>query len=173
MIYQITKGAVCAEIRKKEGQKIVGYKADGRLINEPQNGGVYTRAFVFCSKCNDPISSQGGPMYGALCTKCYSKIYPLEIENIGGDTYILISQGHHDLHSFMRKVREDGYDWPLGVPEHCYMKTIPTPNSDNTICLYEEAAKDEEGAWPCTFVGEACYEESYEAKFPNPPTETE
>ncbi len=96
---------------------------------------------------------------------------PLEIENIGEDTYILMSKGHHDIHAFMRQVREDGYDWPLGVPEHCYMITIPTPDSDSTVCVYEEATKDTKGAWPCTYVSEAYREDGYEMKFPTPPRE--
>ena len=46
-----------------------------------------------------------------------AKAYPLEIENVGGDVYVLLSRGHHDIHEFMSKVREEGYDWPLGFPK--------------------------------------------------------
>ena len=28
--------------------------------------------------------------------------YPLSVENVGEDTYILMSKGHHDVHEFMR-----------------------------------------------------------------------
>ena len=61
-----------------------------------------------------------------------NKIYSLDIENVGGDTYIVMSRGHHDIHKFMKQVREDGYDWPLGVPEHCWV---------NHPCLKAEACK--------------------------------
>lgn len=44
--------------------------------------------------------------------------YLLEIENIGGDTYTLISRGHHDPAAFMVAVRKAAYDWPLGMPQH-------------------------------------------------------
>ena len=46
--------------------------------------------------------------------------YSLEIENVGQDTYIVMSSGHHDMHDVMTH-RAGGYDWSLGVPEHCWM----------------------------------------------------
>ena len=91
--------------------------------------------------------------------------YPLEIENIGEDTHILISRGHHDIHEFMRAVRGAGYDWPLGVPTHIWMKTVPT-RKDGYRCWYEPVPADTRGAWPCTHVQEAYHEDRYEAKFP-------
>lgn len=94
-----------------------------------------------------------------------TKHYPLEIENVGEDTYILLSKGHHDIHDFMKRVRGDGYDWPLGVPTHCYMKTVPTKDEGFT-CRYEPVLKGVRGAWPCTQAIEDYGDSSYEAVFP-------
>lgn len=85
----------------------------------------------------------------------------IDIENIGGDVYVLIARGHHDVHEFMREVRKD-YDWPLGMPEHLYFRTVPTKRSDLT-CLYVPAKKGARGAYPVTHVQEAWNDESYEA----------
>lgn len=93
-----------------------------------------------------------------------AKPYPLEVENVGEDTYILISRGHHDIHEFMLAVREAGYDWPLGVPTHIWMKTVPT-RRDGYRCWYEPVPAGTRGAWPCTHVQEAYHEDRYEAKF--------
>lgn len=89
--------------------------------------------------------------------------YPLEIENIGEDVYILISRGHHDIHEFMRKVRED-YDWPLGVPQHVWMKTRPAPKDSGFRCFYDPVPEGTRGAWPATHVQEAWGDDSYEAQ---------
>lgn len=94
------------------------------------------------------------------------KAYPLEIENIGEDVYILISRGHHDIHDFMRKVREEGYDWPLGVPQHFWMKTRPATKGSGYRCFYDVVAAGTRGAWPATHVQEAWNEHAYEAVFP-------
>jgi hypothetical protein len=94
-----------------------------------------------------------------------SKTYALEIENIGSDTYILISRGHHDIHEFMRRVRADGYDWPLGEPVHIWMKTRPSRDPGYN-CFYDVVPEGTRGAWPATHVHEAWHESAYEAKFP-------
>jgi hypothetical protein len=99
-----------------------------------------------------------------------SKKYPLEIENIGGDECVLISKGHHDIHDFMKQVRGDGYDWPLGIPAHCYMKTVPT-KEEGFICRYEPVTKSTRGAWPCTIVQEDYGDRCYEFAYPTPPKE--
>ena len=91
-----------------------------------------------------------------------SKTYPLDLLNIGEDTYILISKGHHEVHEFMRKVREEGYDWPLGMPEHIWMKTMPAPKGSGYSCWYEPVPEGTRGAWPCTYVREAYNEHRYE-----------
>ncbi len=89
--------------------------------------------------------------------------YPLAPESIGEDTYIVISRGHHDIHAFMTAVRKD-YDWPLGVPEHIWMKTCPA--RAGYLAWYSPVPAGTRGAWPCTYVSEAYAEDSYEAKFP-------
>ena len=94
-----------------------------------------------------------------------TRMYPLEIENIGEDVYKLMSRGHHDIHAFMRKAREE-YDWPLGVPVHVYMKTRPAPKGSGFNCLYNAVPSGTRGAWPATYVSEAWHEDAYEAKFP-------
>lgn len=96
-----------------------------------------------------------------------AKTYELDPISIGEDTYCVISKGHHDIHDFMRKVREDR-SWPLGVPEHIWMKTMPAPKNSGYSCWYEPVPQGTRGAWPCTYVMEAYNEDRYEAKFPQP-----
>ncbi len=93
-----------------------------------------------------------------------AKAYALDIENCGEDTYILRSKGHHDIHEFMREVRKD-YQWPLGVPQHLWCKTVPT-RRDGWNCLYAIVPEGTPGAYPVTYVQEAYHEDAYEAKFP-------
>ena len=92
--------------------------------------------------------------------------YPLDVENVGEDTYILMSKGHHDVHEFMRAVRAD-YSWPLGMPTHEWMRAIPAPANSGYRCLYVEAKPGARGAFPATYVREAWGEDSYEAQAPN------
>ncbi|MEA3169392.1 MAG: hypothetical protein QOI97_2340 [Pseudomonas sp.] len=33
--------------------------------------------------------------------------YPLAVESVGGDTYIVMSRGHHDVREFMVEVVKD------------------------------------------------------------------
>jgi hypothetical protein len=91
------------------------------------------------------------------------KTYPLEPFSIGEDTYCVISKGHHDVHEFMRALRER-WQWPLGMPEHIWMKTMPAPKDSGYACWYEPVPEGTRGAWPCTYVREAYHEDSYEAK---------
>lgn len=93
--------------------------------------------------------------------------YPLNVENVGEDTYILMSRGHHDVHEFMRAVRADGYTWPLGMPTHEWMRAIPAPKDSGYRCLYVEAKPGTSGAFPATYVREAYGEDRYEAQAPN------
>lgn len=92
--------------------------------------------------------------------------YPLDVENVGEDTYILMSKGHHDVHEFMRAVRA-GYSWPLGMPTHEWMRAIPAPANSGYRCLYVEAKPGARGAFPATYVREAWGDDSYEALAPN------
>lgn len=89
------------------------------------------------------------------------KNYPLEIENIGDDIYTLMSRGHHDPHEFMRKVREEGYTWPLGMPTHLWFRTTPDSTGDH-VCIYSEAKPGSRGAFPVTYATEAPYAELYD-----------
>lgn len=91
--------------------------------------------------------------------------YPLDIENVGDDTYIVMSRGHHDPHAFMRAVREAGYDWPLGVPTHHWVKATPCRCGQHTK-HYALLDKPVRGAFPATYAHEAYYDDRYEAKFP-------
>lgn len=92
------------------------------------------------------------------------KVYPLDIENVSGDVYIVMSRGHHDIHAFMKQVREDGYDWPLGVPEHCWMKTVPDSTGE-FVCRYIRVTENTRGAWPATYSWESYWDDRYEVKF--------
>ena len=93
--------------------------------------------------------------------------YSLDIENVGGDYYIVMSRGHHDIHEFMKKVREDGYDWPLGVPKHVYVKQVPANKHSNFSCLYQLFETPKAGRFPATYSWEAYGDDRYEAKFPS------
>lgn len=88
--------------------------------------------------------------------------YPLEICNTGDDTYIVMSKGHHAPATFMAAVREAGYDWPLGMPTHRWVKTVPCSRScGEHHCHYEIRDTPRKGWWPATFAHEAYGEEQY------------
>ncbi|PYE13388.1 hypothetical protein C7410_14743 [Paraburkholderia silvatlantica] len=84
-----------------------------------------------------------------------SKVYPLIIESVGEDDYIVMSRGHHDPHEFMRAVRANGYDWPLGMPSHRWVKS--TPSRDG--CRYNFVREGTRGAFPATYSHEARIDE--------------
>lgn len=92
--------------------------------------------------------------------EAYLAKYPLEIESVGSETYIVMSRGHHDLDAFMAAVREEGYDWPLGKPEHRWVKSVPDKTGKYTsrYVLVEQGTK---GAWPATYSWEASGEYLY------------
>lgn len=90
------------------------------------------------------------------------KIYPLEIENIGDNTYILMSRGHHDVHEFMKAVRKDDCDWCLGMPTHLWFRAVPTRLA-GWSCKYHVAKEGERGAFPVTHCQEAYGEDTYES----------
>lgn len=80
--------------------------------------------------------------------------YPLVIENVGEDIYMLRSKGHHDFKEFMNKVREEGFTWRLGEPVHVWCKTVPTRKNGYTG-MYAIVDKNTRGAYPATYVYEA------------------
>ena len=92
-----------------------------------------------------------------------NKEYPLELNNVGEDVYILMSKGHHDPHEFMKAVCEAGDDWPLGMPTHEWMRAIPAPKDSGFLYLYVEATPGSRGAFPATYAREAYGDERYEA----------
>lgn len=89
------------------------------------------------------------------------KAYPLKVENVGEDTYIVMSRGHHDPHVFMAEVRKH-HAWPLGFPTHEWMRAIPAPRNSGFKCLYVTAQPNARGAFPATYAREAYREDSYE-----------
>lgn len=89
--------------------------------------------------------------------------YPLEIVNAGEHTYIVMSKGHHDPDVFMAAVRAEGYDWPLGMPEHRWCRATPTSDPYRK-CLYTWANAGERGAFPATYAWEAYGDDRYEVK---------
>lgn len=89
------------------------------------------------------------------------KIYPLEIESVGGDTYIVMTKGHHDPNLFMKQVREEGYNWPLGHPEHRYVKATPCETGEY-VSKYHFVEKGTSGAFPATYAWEASGDQLYQ-----------
>lgn len=89
--------------------------------------------------------------------------YPLEIQNVGEDTYIVMSKGHHDPADFMAAVRADGYDWPLGMPSHKWVKTVPCGSSCGMHhCHYVLSDVPRKGWWPATYAHESYGDDRYE-----------
>ncbi|HDN9803985.1 TPA: hypothetical protein P2N04_001039 [Aeromonas salmonicida] len=93
------------------------------------------------------------------------KVYPLDIQNVGGDEYIVMSRGHHDIHDFMKAVRADGYEWPLGVPEHRWAK-VTADSTGQRNYWYHFVSEGTRGAVPVTYAWESYGEDAYEAKYP-------
>lgn len=81
--------------------------------------------------------------------------YPLEIESVGDDTYIVMSRGHHDLDTFIGKAVEQYPGWFLGGPKHVWIKS--TPSRGGTA--YNLVSEGTRGAWPATYCWE--YAEDY------------
>jgi hypothetical protein len=82
-----------------------------------------------------------------------AKRYPLLVRNVGDDTYIVMSKGHHDTHAFMAAVREAGYDWPLGQPSHKWVKATPCRCGEHTA-HYSLTDAPKRGAFPATYAWE-------------------
>jgi hypothetical protein len=86
------------------------------------------------------------------------KTYPLDIESVGEDTYIVMSRGHHELELFMRAAVEDRPRWQLGGPEQVWVKT--TPGCGTYSCRYNIVPEGTRGCWPATYCHE--YGEGWE-----------
>lgn len=90
------------------------------------------------------------------------KEYPLEVQNAGGDEYVVMSKGHHDPDQFMSAVRAAGFDWPLGKPEHRWVKSVPDSTGEYSS-RYAFVKQGTRGSWPATYSWEAYGEEQYVA----------
>lgn len=95
------------------------------------------------------------------------KTHQLKIQNVGEDTYILMSKGHHDPHEFMRAARAAGYEWSLGMPTHEWTRAIPATEESGYICMYVDAEPGARGAFPATYAREAYGDDRYEAMTAN------
>lgn len=112
---------------------------------------------------NGAQSAQTNQALAGQAERCVSRNYPLDILNVGEDDYIVMSKGHHDPHEFMQAVRNEGYEWPLGFPEHKWMRAVPAPKNSGFIFFYVEAVQGSKGAFPATYAYEAYGDERYEA----------
>ena len=80
------------------------------------------------------------------------KAYPLDIESVGEDTYIVMSRGHHDLEQFMVEAVKERPRWKLGGPVHVWCKTTPAHGTyDSWFHFVPEGTR---GSWPATY----CFE---------------
>lgn len=83
-----------------------------------------------------------------------AKQYPLDVRNVGDDTYVVMSKGHHDPAAFKQAVQEAGYgDWPLGKPEQKWVKAVPCRCGEHT-CHYELSDQQRPGWFPATYAWE-------------------
>jgi hypothetical protein len=88
--------------------------------------------------------------------------YPLDPHSVGDDSYAVMSKGHHDPDAFMRAVREAGYEWPLGQPEHKWVKAVPcSPSCGEHRCHYELRDQQRPGWFPATYAWEAYGDDAY------------
>lgn len=78
--------------------------------------------------------------------------YPLNVESVGGDTYIVMSRGHHDLKEFMQAAVDQYSGWRLGGPEQVWCKTTPL-RGENGV-RYNFVNESTRGAWPATYCWE-------------------
>ena len=96
--------------------------------------------------------------------------YPLDVKSVGDDVYILMRIGHHDTHEFlkqlkdnngisefMKKVKGDGWTWPMGTPTHHWVKSVPSKEGTR----YHFVKEGTQGAWPATYSHEAYGEDMY------------
>lgn len=81
------------------------------------------------------------------------KQYPLELNNVGSDEYILMSKGHQDKVEFMKLVKEEYPEWPMGEPQHLWAKATPC-NTGEYTCYYNFVDKSVRGSFPVTYSHE-------------------
>lgn len=57
-------------------ETILGYYGGDKSkpITPTKRGTLTTQAFIFCDTCRQPIKSNGGPAFGAVCTECIDEI---------------------------------------------------------------------------------------------------
>lgn len=79
------------------------------------------------------------------------KKYPLEVESVGSDQYIVMSRGHHDLELFMAEVDKEFGDWKCGNPAHKWVKSTPDRAGEFSM-RYVFVEKGTRGAWPATYA---------------------
>jgi hypothetical protein len=88
------------------------------------------------------------------------KTYPLKIENVGEDDYMLMSRGHHDFKQFMEACYIAHPNWSMGNPVHIWFKSTPDRRSEYS-CRYTEVSENVRGAFPVTYTVEAYGEDKY------------
>lgn len=86
--------------------------------------------------------------------------YPLDIENIGGDSYKLMSKGHHDLDAFMVLVTLTYPDWPMGRPSHEWFRCVPAEEGRTMLV---PAVPHSRGSFPVTVAIESYGADRWEA----------
>lgn len=95
-----------------------------------------------------------------------NKSYPLDLENWGDDTYMVISRGHHDLDQFKKYVNEEYDSWGdfFEVAYHTYFKASPS-KSPYSRCYYSPCSKNTRGAFPATVAQEGWTQAATDANF--------
>jgi hypothetical protein len=92
-----------------------------------------------------------------------AKTYPLDVRSVGDDTYIVMSKGHHEPDVFMAAVREAGYDWPLGQPQHKWVSVSPCGRScGEHNCHYNLYDEHHPGRFPATYAWEDYGKDRYQ-----------
>ncbi|WP_273761566.1 hypothetical protein [Aeromonas hydrophila] len=94
------------------------------------------------------------------------KVYPLDVCDVSHDERIVMSKGHHDIHEFMKAVRDEGFEYPLCVPEHRWAKVVPDSTGEHNH-IYVFVKESVRGAFPCTYSWEASRDETYEVAYPD------
>lgn len=84
--------------------------------------------------------------------KTATEKYPLKLENWGGDSYVIISRGHHDLDVFKRLVNQeyDHFGNFFEAAYHGYFKATPHDFGTN----YSPVGPNTRGAFPATVAQE-------------------
>ena len=79
--------------------------------------------------------------------------YPLELENWGEDTYLVVSLGHHDLEAFTNLVKQEYSEWGdfFESAYHGYYKQESRAGYDS---WYTPCCPTTEGAIPATIAQE-------------------